>query len=143
MIPLIEDIYLIIQINISKCILHILNSSPRESTKAKELFWFMMKFENLIPYICLGNAIWMLFIYDITRNGFRNYFGNIRIIQHFWFSGIKNTSFFEIFSRIMLFSFLSQLFLKKETTIPKKRKNIFKQISNLIRNSPISNKLVI
>jgi len=112
----------------------IVNSFKYESEKHKEIsyysksFYMIMKcitlFVNSVPYLSLENAIWTLFILDITISDYLNVLGYIRKICNFILNGIPITPFFEIPKKNSYLSIFSLLFSKKELkTNQKQSKN--------------------
>jgi len=102
----------------------ILNSNKYESEKHKELtnhsqlFYMILKcitiFVNSLPNISLRNAIWTLFILDITISEYLYLLGYIRKISNFILNGIQITGFFGIPKKNSYLSIFSLLFSKKE-----------------------------
>jgi len=115
----------------------IVNSNNYESEKHKEIsnhsksFYMILKcitiFVNSVPYISLGNAIWTLFILDITISEYLNLLGYIRKIFYFGLNRIQNTRFFKISKKLSYLSIFSLLFSKKELENTKKPNKIIKQ----------------
>jgi len=110
--------------NFSNGFLRIFNNNEYESEKHKEIsydsksFYMILKcitiFVNSVPFISLGNAIWTLFILDITISDYQNLLGYIRKIFYFGLNGIQNTRFFKILNFFSYLSIFSLLFSKKE-----------------------------
>jgi len=134
---LIRDFCSIIIIGISDSILQILNSNesqkPKEQTYCKE-FFVKTIFVNLIPIICLGNAIWTLFIFNKRISNNHYLLGYIRKILYFGLNGIQNTRIFRFSKKISYLSVFSLLFSKKELKTTKKQSKNTKQkiFSNII-----------
>jgi len=132
---LFRDFCSIIKISICDSILQIFNSyesqKPKEQTYYVILYFmeFFVKtiFVNLIPYICLGNAIWTLFILDITISDYLNLLGYIRKIFYFALNGIQNTRFFQFSKKLSYLSIFPLLFSKKGLKSTKKPNKISKQ----------------
>jgi len=102
MIPLIRGF-------ISDSILQILNSY--ESQKA----------------MCLGNAIWNIFIFIMSISNYRCLLKYIRKILYFGLNGIQNTRFIQLSKNNSYLSIFSLLFSKKEHKNTKKPSKIIKQ----------------
>ena len=92
--------------NFSNGFFRIYNSNNYESEKHKEIsnhsksLYMILKyitiFENSVPYISLGNAIWTLFILDITISEYLTLLGYIWKISNFLLNGIQIPRFFKI-----------------------------------------------
>ena len=110
--------------NFSNGFFRIYNSFKYQYEKLKEisyhskLFYMILKcitiLVNSVPYISLGNAIWTLFILDITISEYQNLLGYIRKIFYFGLNGIQNTRFFKISKKLSYLSIFSLLFSKQE-----------------------------
>jgi len=144
MIPLIIDFYSIIKISISNSILQILNSYKSLKTKKQLYFGKLFFLElliltiyvNQIPYICLGNAIWILFIFFISISNYHYLLGYIRKVLYFGLNGIRTSRFFEFFKKLSYFSIFSLVFSKKELKTTKNISKINKQ--NIFTNKIIT-----
>jgi len=117
--------------NFSNGFFGIINSYKYESEKHKEISNHLKSckmilkcitiFVNSVPYLSLGNAIWTLFILDITISGYLNLLGYIRKISNFILNGIQITRFFEIPKKNSYLSIFFLLFPKKNSKLLKNR----------------------
>ena len=102
----------------------IVNSNNYESEKHKEIsnhsksFYMILKcitiFVNSVPYLSFRNAIWTLFILDITISDYPYLLAYIRNLIISILNEIQNTRFFKILNFFSYLSIFSLLFSKKE-----------------------------
>jgi len=135
MIPLMREYYSIIKISISNSIMLILNSYESQNNieqtyylKLNIMEYKLLKiFVNSVPYLSLENAIWTLFILDITISEYQYLIANIKNLIDFKLNGIQISSFFKISKKITYLSIFSLLFSKKELKSTKKPNKITRQ----------------
>jgi len=122
MIPLMREYYSIIKISISNSIMLILNSFESqnniEQTYYAKLYFMEYKllktFVNSVPYLSLENAIWTLFVLDITISEYQYLKANIKNLIDFKLNGIKIPRLFQFSKKLSYLSVFSQLFSKNE-----------------------------
>jgi len=147
MIPLIRDFCSIIKISISDSILQILNSyesqKPKEQTYYGILycmgFLFKTLFLNSVPYICLGNSIWVIFIFNMSISNIQYLLGYIRKILYFGLNGIQNTRIFR-FSKILsylsifLLLFIINIAFFEKLYKRKQQSSLLKEVAKFLKN---------
>ena len=71
-------------------------------------------FVNSVPYLSLENAIWTLFVLDITISEYQYLKANIKNLIDFKLNGIKIPRLFQFSKKLSYLSVFSQLFSKNE-----------------------------
>jgi len=123
--------------NFSDGFFRIFNSNKFKSEKHKEIsnhskiYYMKLIFITIVlisvPNISLGNAIWTLFILDITLSDYLNLLGYIKKISNFMLSVIQIARFFKNLNIFSSFSIFSLLFPRKELKTTKKLSKITKK----------------